>query len=210
MAKRTASFVMKNNMAPPDPILRQSNVVYKFTCPLPHRQAAEYIGMTQTTLSRRLTYHGQEGGIYDHFKSLHNLKPTREQLTNNTCIIAKETDSHKLGIKEALYILSLNPSMNKQQDNFANVLKLHKARNASIKPSKFVIDETPHNENIPIPDMKEILLKFGVDPSQFREVQLKDYHWNEFDDTLSVLELPSPPISQRLRKRAHNINYVEN
>ena len=131
--KRSASMIMKNNLAPPRAILQQTNLVYSFECPFPHSQAEVYIGLTQTTLSRRLTMHGQSGSIYKHFETYHNMKPTREQLTENTKIIAKANDRYKLLIKEALLILKNSPSINKQYDNFTNILKLHGHRPTNLQ-----------------------------------------------------------------------------
>ena len=81
---KTANLVMKNNLSPPLKPLEQTNIIYKFTCPMSHGQATEYIGFSQTTLSQRLTFHRQNGSIHNHFKTYHNLKPEREQLTENT------------------------------------------------------------------------------------------------------------------------------
>jgi len=39
-------------MAPPPTTMQQTNVVYKFICPLPHSKAEEYIGLTQKGLPR--------------------------------------------------------------------------------------------------------------------------------------------------------------
>ena len=126
---KTHSLVMKNNLSPKLPQLQQSNVVYKFTCPVPHSKAEEYIGFTQTTLSRRLTMHAQNGSILKHFKSAHGENPTREQLVENTQIMARADDRYKLAIKEALLILRESPSLNIQFENFDNILKLYSHRN---------------------------------------------------------------------------------
>ena len=122
--KKNTNLVMKNNLMPPLQPLEQTNVIYKFTCPMSHGQATEYIGFSQTTLSQRLTAHKQNGSIYNHFKTEHKLKPTREQLTENTKIVARETDRHRLAIKEALLIVREKPIINKQFDNFSGILKL--------------------------------------------------------------------------------------
>ena len=122
--KKTTNLVMKNNLMPPLQPLEQTNVIYKFTCPMSHGQATEYIGFSQTTLSQRLTAHKQNGSICNHFKTEHKLKPTREQLTENTKIVAREADRHRLAIKEALLILKEKPIINKQFDNFSGILKL--------------------------------------------------------------------------------------
>ena len=95
---KIANLVMKN-IALTLSTLQKTNVVYLFECPLPHCQAETYIGLTQTTLSRRLTMHGQDGSIYKHFAT-YSTKPTREQLTENTSIIAKATDRYTLLINE--------------------------------------------------------------------------------------------------------------
>ena len=140
---KTSNLVMRNNMAPFPQSLQQTCVVYKFSCPLPHCKAEEYIGLTQTTLSRRLTMHGQNGSIYKHFKDNHNTKPTRDQLTQNTKIIAKANDRYKLAIKEALLILKHSPSINIQFDNFTNILKLHNHRNPQTQATPFKIVPIP-------------------------------------------------------------------
>ena len=93
-----------------------------------HRQATGYVGFTQTTLSQRLVSHRQNGSIHDHFKEFHNIKPTRDHLTGNTKIIARAKDRKRLAIREALLILDEKPIINKQYDNFSNVLKLHQSR----------------------------------------------------------------------------------
>ena len=125
---KTCNLVMKNNMGPKLPNLSQTGVVYNFKCPLPHSKAENYIGMTQATVSHRLTNHVQAGSISSHFKQHHNSKLTKGTLVNNTNIIAKSDNRYKLAIKEALLILNLEPSINKQFDNFTNILKLYSNR----------------------------------------------------------------------------------
>ena len=132
---KTCNLVMKNNNTSKPSPLCQTNVVYRFNCPMPHCKAENYIGMTQTTLSRRLTYHAQSGSIYKHFKQEHNIKPTRDQLADNTIIIAKANNRYKLAIKEALLILEHAPTINKQFDNFLHTLKLHTGRNLNVNIS---------------------------------------------------------------------------
>ena len=220
---KTLNFVMKNNLSPPKTALQQSNVVYKFSCPLPHSQAVEYVGLTQTTLSRRLTYHAQDGGIKKHFLDCHNLKPTREQLTDNTIIIDRDSDRFKLGIKEALHIIHLGPLINKQYDNFSNILMLYNHRNILDKSNKltnqtkrnspletspsdnidmFVCDHSnPHidlpstDDTPPYPDMHEVLIHFGINPSNLKTVCLKDYNW----DTYTINTIENETISQRIK-----------
>ena len=194
--KKSANYVMKNNLAPSPTTLQQTNVVYKFTCPLPHSQAAEYVGLTQTKLSRRLTYHGQNGSILNHFKESHNCKPTRDQITSNTSIVVKENDRYKLAIKEALIILNEKPLINKQFDNFTNVLKLYSLGNSGdrLKNTKKSHDEPG------IPNMDTILISFGIDVTKIKNSPVHDYvDWvhkmlYDFNDSSAPLT-----ISQRIK-----------
>ena len=110
---------------------------------MPHSQAVEYVGLCQTTLSRRLTYHAQDGGIHKHFQNYHNSKPTRDQLTENTIIIDKAPDRYRLAIKEALHIINIGPLINTQYNNFSNILKLYSHKTTTQK--------TEINTNIPQP-----------------------------------------------------------
>ena len=63
---KCSNLVMKNNLSAKPTTLQQTNVVYSFSCPSPHCKAEQYIGLTQTTLSRRLTMHAQAGSIFQH------------------------------------------------------------------------------------------------------------------------------------------------
>ena len=176
---KTSNLVMKNNLAPPMKHLQQTNVVYEFTCPMSHSQVTQYIGFTQTTLSQRLTSHAQNGSILNHFQQEHHIKPTREQLTENTKILSKSNDRLRLAIKESFFILDSKPEINKQFDNFTNVLKLHNPRSQhnrkqqtktktnisnqamnTIQPldrnqSQDIEDTTPVGQNVPSQNYQE-------------------------------------------------------
>ena len=128
----TSNLVMKNNLTAPNSPLQQTNVVYQFTCPNLHCQAERYIGMTQTTLLRRLDSHTRNGSILDHFINIHNIKPSKAQLTENTKIIARAKNRYQLAIKEALFILRENPSLNKQSENFTGILNVHTNRKSYL------------------------------------------------------------------------------
>ena len=127
--KKTHNLIMKNNSAPPPPIAQRTNVVYNFNCPLPHGEAVNYIGLTTTTLYNRMSRHVQSGSIKRHFEESHHTKPTRSQILDNTTILSFAENKQKLYIKEALHILQENPKINRQYDNFTNILKLYKSRN---------------------------------------------------------------------------------
>ena len=118
------NLVIKNNRTIQKEVLQQSSLVYQFECPLPHCKVEQYIGYTRTTLSRRLTMHLQSGGIKQHFLLAQHENLTREILTRNTTVVVKENDPIRLKIKEALYIQSRHPRINKQFDKFPTVLRL--------------------------------------------------------------------------------------
>ena len=123
------NFIMKFNPHPPNQRLQRSNVIYQFQCPLQHdNQPKTYIGFTQCSLARRLDNHSQKGSIKQHFIEDHNCKITKQQLYDNTSIIATASDKQRLIIKESLLILENNPSINKQFDNFNHTLKLNPMR----------------------------------------------------------------------------------
>ena len=140
--KTTANLVMKNNMSPPPPTLQQTNLVYEFKCPLSHHNVIpSYIGYTTTRLVRRLESHVQKGSIKDHFLRDHNMKLTKQHLTENTSILTKASDKYRLMIKEALYISQNSPVINTQCDNFALTLKLFRnnSNNSHATSNSFTI-----------------------------------------------------------------------
>ena len=136
---------MKNNSAP-----LKTNVVYKFSCPYPHREAEDYIGLTTTTLNRRIGMHVYSGSIKRHFEDVHQIKPNKSQIIDNTSILTFADTRQRLYIKEALLILHQAPKINRQYDNFTNILNLYKSRNSSnmtpqqnlISPSRPQADST--------------------------------------------------------------------
>ena len=123
--KKTSNLVMKNNSMPPTPDSEKSHVCYKFVCPAQDCKPEEYIGYTETALNNRMINHSYKGSIKQHFITQHNIQPTKEQLIENTKIIAHADTKYKLLIKEALLIQKHNPLINKQFDTFPNILKLH-------------------------------------------------------------------------------------
>ena len=143
---------MKNNMSNNQTAMQKSNVIYEFTCPLPHRFVETYIGMTQNCLSRRLTLHLGQGSILEHFRHAHQLPLTRQILEKNTKIIEFENTRRDLLIKEALLILKKKPRINKQNDNFDNVLKLNCMRRIMDKKPPALIS----NKNLETSILKNI------------------------------------------------------
>ena len=115
---KSRQLAMKNNEVKTS-TLKATNVVYAFKCThgdCKLRPNARYIGQTTTTLSRRLTMHLQSGAIANHMRDAHDRNLTRQELTENTEILAHEHGRKRLIILEACYIRALTPSLNTQQD----------------------------------------------------------------------------------------------
>ena len=114
---KVSGLVMKNNLSHDPSILKQTNVVYQFTCT--HGDCARqpnccYIGHTRTTLGRRITMHLQDGGPKRHLLQEHATRLTREDMVTNTRILCRCTIPLKLQVLEAVYIRDCDPSINRQ------------------------------------------------------------------------------------------------
>ena len=115
---KTSNLIVRNNTNSPNPLLTQTNVAYKFTCPFRECFSENnitpniYIGYTTTTLSCRLTYHLTDiSAIKQHIMTKHNkdtdkLKSPnlRKILINNIKIIYKNNYKERLQILEAITI----------------------------------------------------------------------------------------------------------
>ena len=132
----TASLLSKNNQSPPPPSLQRTNLIYEYNCNIDEceRQTNSYVGMTTTTLSRRLTMHLQSGAPKKHLLQVHSKILTREMLVNNTKIIRSESNFTRLQIIEALLIQKLRPQINIQDTGTCRTLLLHNVP-ASAPPS---------------------------------------------------------------------------
>ena len=123
------TLVIRNNSSPSIGVLQKTNVIYKFKCPLGDCISDNnniYVGLTSTTLSRRLTMHlSDTSSIAQHLKK-HSCPTTqlRKILTDNTTILEHQNNKQKLQILEALYIRNLQPALNRINfQTSANVLK---------------------------------------------------------------------------------------
>lgn len=129
--KRSNSFVMKNNLCmKPKRTLAQTDVVYQFTCPAdgchhPPTVKRRYVGHTVCTLSRRMSFHLQNGAIKDHFEHQHGRKLTRSDIVDNTIIRYVERDPVRLKILEALIIKFEKPEINLQDTGHHRILVLY-------------------------------------------------------------------------------------
>ena len=104
------------------------NVIYKLTCPISNaynKCQQEYIGITTTTLKRRITSHKYNGSIKQHLMDHHSLKIDQEKVENNVKIIDKASNRKQLYIREALLLNSIKPAINIQYKNFSSILRLH-------------------------------------------------------------------------------------
>ena len=121
------NLIMKNNPCKKSGPLQETNVIYKYSC---HKegcrllQNVNYIGLTSTTLSRRLTCHLQTGGPKNHMREAHNETLTRATLETNTRIVMRCPDATRLAIAEALIIKHESPAINLQTTGFVRTLKL--------------------------------------------------------------------------------------
>ena len=124
------TLLPKNYQSSSPSELQKTSLIYEYLCKTGdcERLQSSYIGVTQTTLSRRLTMHKGSGAIKDHMERCHNLPLTREALVNNTKILRTNNDSSRLLITEALLIHAKNPALNKQATGLTRTLKLHCSR----------------------------------------------------------------------------------
>jgi len=127
--EKLSRMIMNNNMSRDTDKMKQTNVIYSYTCNTEgcFPPSCKYIGMTVTTLSRRLTMHLQQSNlsaIVKHHKLSHNEELTRTMLNKNTCITRKCFDPDRLEITEAAYIKLERPSINTQCITSSRALKL--------------------------------------------------------------------------------------
>ena len=126
---KTSNLVIRNNSSPSIGVLQKTNVIYKFKCPLGDCISDNnyiYVGLTSTTLLRRLTMHlSDTSSIAQHLKK-HSCPTTELQkiLTDNTTILEHQNNKQKLQILEALHIRNMQPTLNRIDfQTSANVLK---------------------------------------------------------------------------------------
>ena len=110
------------------PLLSNSCVVYKMTCP---GCAETYVGKTECTLHKRTAEHAWESkdsainqhlnncADYHHIRGLHAINETLDlkefymnTVRNNVCILAKAHNWQTLLFLEALYIKDQSPQLN--------------------------------------------------------------------------------------------------
>ena len=116
ISRKMHSRFMKNKPSQNNDKLKRTNVIYKYSCS--HEDCllrkTDYIGLTTTTLSRRLTMHLRDGAPRDHTTQIHHRQITRQDLTDNTTILTMCNNRRRLQVLEALYIRRDKPKLNKQ------------------------------------------------------------------------------------------------
>jgi len=125
---KTHNLIVKNSPSNNQlDLLKQHHLIYEFKCPIGEcaHQNISYIGMTTTTLTRRLTMHRQDGSIKKHFTDKHHINLQRQHLDNNTQIIYRDTNYYKLKLAESIFIDKKQPTLNIQQQNFT-ILPTHR------------------------------------------------------------------------------------
>ena len=114
--RKTCQLAMKNSCLPSNDRLQESHVVYEYQCNVSASGCcnAKYIGMTSTTLSKRLTAHLQDGAIKNHVKTAHGSTITRKKIEEGTTIRVRENDAKRLRMAEAVLIYKQKPKLNVQ------------------------------------------------------------------------------------------------
>ena len=118
---------MQNNLSQsklPDKL--RSHIVYEFTCPVGDCASSNnsYIGMTNCSLMERMVQHKYKGSIFSHFRSVHNMSPSVENLINACKILYFCDNRRHLPVFEALFIKKLKPNLNGNTRDF-NCLTLN-------------------------------------------------------------------------------------
>ena len=82
---KVSSFIVKNNLSMDPSPVKQTNVVYQYKCThgdCARQHNSSYIGLTTTTLGRRITMHLQDGGPKRHLRdtceaarAAHTIRP---------------------------------------------------------------------------------------------------------------------------------------
>ena len=119
---RTSSLIMRNNQENIT-TLQQTNVIYRFKCTTGDcvTRNVYYIGLTTTSLSRRLTMHLQDGGPKTHLHDHHGTRLTRDLLTTNTTILTRQHDKRRLAVAETVFIRDTSPIINTQTKTLTNI-----------------------------------------------------------------------------------------
>ena len=79
---KTYNLVIRNYSSPSIGVLQKTNVIYKFKCPLGDYISENndiYVGLTSTTLSRRLTMHLSDTSSIAQLLKKHSCRTTENE-----------------------------------------------------------------------------------------------------------------------------------
>ena len=128
---KSKNFVMRNNMMKKPRELSKTNVIYHFQCEKGdcehlHYRSTAYRGLTTNTLSRRLSFHLQNGAIKKHCEAKHpDAMITRKEIEKFTKVMYVERDVYRLEILEALLINAEDFEINRQDTGRKRILELY-------------------------------------------------------------------------------------
>lgn len=142
---KTSNLIMKNNLAKDNSMLKKTNIIYEFQCPeevCKLHNNIKYVGMTSTSLSRRITMHLAEGGPKKHMQDCHKKILYRQTMVENTRILKYCQDRNKLQVLEAIIIRETKPTINVQSTGYQRILKLYTQGQARIRQEAHVSQVT--------------------------------------------------------------------
>ncbi|MPC94435.1 hypothetical protein E2C01_089604 [Portunus trituberculatus] len=96
---------MRNKTAKKPAPTQEANVIYQHNCTAEDCGPHSSIGMTKTTLSRRLTCHLQNRSIKEHYHGKHQTKLTRRPLLSfvtSTSLLVPPQHNYLLSTSDAL------------------------------------------------------------------------------------------------------------
>ena len=194
----TASLVMKNNNTPRPALENETNVVYRFECTVGacRGRSIDYIGLTTTSLRKRMESHRYNGAIHTHFKKAHERKPTTKELLENSSILHLVPNYLRLAITEAVSIELRKPKLNVQRE-FDLVLPSCRKRDRETNMTQ---DVAPL-PNVPIPNANTTVAPLPPPPPEEEGAEGAEGH-AEVRGTEQQVEAPTTEyVRQRLRPR---------
>ena len=137
--------------------------------------------------------HRYNGAIHTHFKNAHGRKPTTKELLDNSSILHRVSNYHRLAITEAVSIELRKPKLNVQRE-FDLVLPSCRKRNRDQNTSQ---DVAP----LPIPNANTTGAPLPIPPPEGEGTEGAEGH-AEVRGAEQQVEAPTTEyVRQRLRPR---------
>jgi hypothetical protein len=128
--KKVSHLFIKNNVHNNNSeTAKRHHVVYRYTCTRDGcNTAPSYIGYTTCSVTERFRTHTQNSSsIKKHLQDVHNInRVTTAELVTDVEIIKGSNNKTDLIFLEAIYIKSLKPSLNSQNEGCDKILKIFK------------------------------------------------------------------------------------